>query len=136
MSLDNIGMWGVIVLVANIYAIIRIVGSRAEPLKKALWIVLILLLPVLGFIIWLGPVHATAIAAAEVAFAQRKEGVTRCIGIPEERLTPRCAKAAPPLRVAARIPPCGVAPGSLGITKRRRSRLAWRDSGLATQRPT
>ncbi len=53
MSLDNIGLWGVIVLIANIYAIIGIVGSRAEPLKKALWIVLILLLPVLGFIIWL-----------------------------------------------------------------------------------
>lgn len=53
MSLDNIGLWGVIVLVADIYAVINIVGSKTEPLKKALWIVLILLLPVLGFIIWL-----------------------------------------------------------------------------------
>lgn len=53
MQLDNLGLWGVIVLVADIYAIINIAGSRSEPLKKALWIVLILLLPVLGFIIWL-----------------------------------------------------------------------------------
>ncbi|WP_420466114.1 PLD nuclease N-terminal domain-containing protein [Panacagrimonas sp.] len=53
MNLDNIGLWGILVLVADIYAIINIVGSRAEPLKKALWIVLILVLPVLGFIIWL-----------------------------------------------------------------------------------
>lgn len=52
MRLDNIGLWGIIVLVADIYAIINIAGSSAEPLKKALWIVLILVLPVLGFIIW------------------------------------------------------------------------------------
>lgn len=57
MKLGNIGIWGVIILIADIYAIISIVGSRSEPLKKALWIVLILLLPVVGFVIWflLGP---------------------------------------------------------------------------------
>lgn len=52
MNLNNIGLWGVIVLIADIYAIIKIVGSNEEALKKALWIVLILVLPVLGFIIW------------------------------------------------------------------------------------
>lgn len=57
MNLNNIGIWGVLVLVADIYAIINIVGSSAEPLKKALWIVLILLLPFVGFVLWwfLGP---------------------------------------------------------------------------------
>lgn len=52
MNLNNPGLWGVIVLIADIYAIIKIAGSSAEPFKKALWIVLILVLPVLGFIIW------------------------------------------------------------------------------------
>lgn len=52
MNLNNIGIWGLIVLVADIYAIISIAQSRDEPLKKALWIVLILVLPVLGFVIW------------------------------------------------------------------------------------
>ena len=84
----------------------------------------------------LGSVDPHWIAAAEVVCTQRKEGATRCIGIHEEQLTRRCAKTAPPLRVAASIPPCGVATGLLGITKRPRSRLAWRDAGLATQRPT
>ena len=52
MNLNNIGLWGIIVLIADIYAIIKIAGSSEEALKKALWIVLILVLPVLGFIIW------------------------------------------------------------------------------------
>ncbi|MGQ0701250.1 MAG: PLD nuclease N-terminal domain-containing protein [Panacagrimonas sp.] len=52
MNINNYGLWGVIVLIADIYAIINIVGSSTEPLKKALWIVLILVLPVVGFIIW------------------------------------------------------------------------------------
>lgn len=52
MNLHNFGIWGLIVLVADIYAIISIAGSGDEPLKKALWIVLILVLPVFGFIIW------------------------------------------------------------------------------------
>lgn len=52
MNLNNIGLWGAIVLIADIYAIIKIAGSSEEALKKALWIVLILVLPVIGFIIW------------------------------------------------------------------------------------
>ena len=57
MNFSKLSVWGILVLIADIYAIISIVGSKAEPLKKALWIVLILLLPVLGFVIWflLGP---------------------------------------------------------------------------------
>jgi hypothetical protein len=41
----------------DIYAIIKIAQSSAAPLKKAIWIVVILLLPVLGLILWwlLGP---------------------------------------------------------------------------------
>ena len=48
---------GLIVLIADIYAIVKIVQSNATTMIKVLWIVLIILLPVIGVIIWfvLGP---------------------------------------------------------------------------------
>lgn len=51
------GILGIIILILDIYAIIRIVQSGAEPLWKAIWIVIVLFLPVLGLILWflLGP---------------------------------------------------------------------------------
>jgi len=51
------GLLWLIVVIADIYAIVRIFQSGATPLAKTLWIVLILLLPVIGFVIWyfLGP---------------------------------------------------------------------------------
>jgi len=47
------GIGGFILLVLNIWAIISIVGSSASTGAKVLWTLLILLLPLLGFIIWL-----------------------------------------------------------------------------------
>ena len=47
------GLLGLIILVLDIYAIIRVVQSGAGALAKAIWIVVILLLPVLGLILWL-----------------------------------------------------------------------------------
>jgi hypothetical protein len=47
------GLLGLIVLVLNVYAIVKIVQSRAGTGAKVLWIVVILLLPVLGLILWL-----------------------------------------------------------------------------------
>ncbi len=46
-----------LLLVLVIYAIFRIVQSKAKTSEKVLWIVLVLLLPLLGLIIWalLGP---------------------------------------------------------------------------------
>tara|TARA_R110002110_G_scaffold414422_1_gene644448 strand:- start:1341 stop:1523 length:183 start_codon:yes stop_codon:yes gene_type:complete len=46
------GFFGLIILVLDIYAIIKIVQSGAEPIWKALWIVIVLVLPVLGLILW------------------------------------------------------------------------------------
>jgi succinate dehydrogenase/fumarate reductase cytochrome b subunit len=48
----NTGFFGLIILVLDIWAIIRIAQSSAEPLKKAVWIVIIIVLPVLGLILW------------------------------------------------------------------------------------
>jgi hypothetical protein len=46
------GFLWLIVAVLDIYAIIKIVQSGAEPIWKALWIVIVLALPVLGLILW------------------------------------------------------------------------------------
>ena len=46
------GILGILILIADIYAIVRIVQSGAEPVWKAIWIVIVLLLPVLGLILW------------------------------------------------------------------------------------
>ena len=43
---------GLLVLVANVYAIIKIFQSSAAALAKAIWIVVILVLPIIGLIIW------------------------------------------------------------------------------------
>ncbi|MGH8446388.1 MAG: PLDc N-terminal domain-containing protein [Solimonas sp.] len=52
MRFDNLGLWGLIVLVADIWAIVSVVQSALSTGKKVLWILLILFLPVLGFILW------------------------------------------------------------------------------------
>ena len=51
------GLLGIIVLILDIWAIVRVAGSAASTGSKILWIVIILLLPVLGLILWwiLGP---------------------------------------------------------------------------------
>jgi Phospholipase_D-nuclease N-terminal len=50
-------LFGIIVLIADVWAIINVFQSSADTGKKVLWTVLILILPVLGFILWyfLGP---------------------------------------------------------------------------------
>lgn len=53
MGIEVGGIFGLLILVANIYAIIKVVGSGASAGAKALWVVLILVLPVVGFLLWL-----------------------------------------------------------------------------------
>lgn len=43
---------GLVILVLDIIAIFSIIGSPYSGLKKLLWILLILFLPVLGLILW------------------------------------------------------------------------------------
>ena len=51
------GIFGILVLIADVYAILQIAQSGASTGKKTLWIVVVLVLPVVGFILWylLGP---------------------------------------------------------------------------------
>jgi len=53
---------GFIVLVLDIWAIVSVMGSAESTGKKVLWILLIVILPILGFLIWLvaGPRAAHA----------------------------------------------------------------------------
>ncbi len=46
------GLLGFIVLVLDIWAIINIVKSGATTGSQVLWVILVLLLPVVGLIIW------------------------------------------------------------------------------------
>ena len=43
---------GLLVLAVDIYAILTIAQSKSETMKKVLWILLVLVLPLLGVIIW------------------------------------------------------------------------------------
>lgn len=57
MGIEVGGLFGLLILVADVYAIVKTVQSPASTGTKVLWIVLILLLPLLGLILWflLGP---------------------------------------------------------------------------------
>ena len=46
------GLWGLIVLVLDVWAIVTILQSNADTGRKVLWVVLVLLLPVIGVVIW------------------------------------------------------------------------------------
>jgi len=46
------GITGLILLILDVWAIVNIVQSSASTGRKVLWIVLVLLLPLLGLIIW------------------------------------------------------------------------------------
>ncbi|MBM2575260.1 PLDc_N domain-containing protein [Jannaschia sp. Os4] len=49
----NYGILGAIVFVLGVYAIYRVLTSGATTGTKAIWCIVILLLPVIGFIAWL-----------------------------------------------------------------------------------
>ncbi len=51
------GLMGLVVLIADVWAIVNVFQSSADTGKKVLWTVLVIILPVLGFILWyfLGP---------------------------------------------------------------------------------
>jgi hypothetical protein len=47
------GVVGLLILVLDVWAIIKTMGSSATDVAKLVWVLLILLLPVLGLIAWL-----------------------------------------------------------------------------------
>lgn len=57
MNIGYNGLWGLLILAGDIWAIINILQSSASNEKKLLWIIVVVLLPLLGLILWylLGP---------------------------------------------------------------------------------
>jgi len=46
------GILGLIILILDIWAIVTILGSNDPPVRKVVWIVVVLILPVIGLILW------------------------------------------------------------------------------------
>ena len=51
------GLFGLLVLIADVWAIVSINQSNASTGNKVLWIVIVIVLPIVGFLLWmlLGP---------------------------------------------------------------------------------
>jgi hypothetical protein len=52
MSLNYYGISGLILLILDVWALVSIIGSASDTGKKVLWVVLVLVLPLVGFIAW------------------------------------------------------------------------------------
>lgn len=57
MNIGYNGLWGLLILAGDIWAIINILQSSVSNEKKLIWVIAVVLLPLLGFILWyfLGP---------------------------------------------------------------------------------
>ncbi len=53
MGMEVTGLFGLILLGLVIWAIIHVVQSRSSTGAKVLWVLLLLFLPLIGFIVWL-----------------------------------------------------------------------------------
>ncbi len=53
MGIEVGGFFSLLILIADVWAIVKTIGSSASTTTKVVWVVLILVLPVLGLILWL-----------------------------------------------------------------------------------
>jgi hypothetical protein len=53
LQVEITGIGGLILLALDIWAIISVVGSGAGTGRKVIWVLVILFLPLIGFICWL-----------------------------------------------------------------------------------
>lgn len=53
MGLEVSGLFGLIILIADVWAIVKTIQSGASTTRTVVWIVVILILPVLGLLLWL-----------------------------------------------------------------------------------
>ena len=56
------GLGGLVILALDIWALISIIGSASSTGRKVLWSLLVIVLPLVGFLIWLvaGPRSAAS----------------------------------------------------------------------------
>lgn len=50
--MDISGIGALLILIADIYAIVMIVQSAARDIEKLLWVLVVLILPLIGVILW------------------------------------------------------------------------------------
>lgn len=50
--MEMTGVGGLIILIADIYAIVMVMQSSAKAVEKLLWALAVLLLPLIGLIVW------------------------------------------------------------------------------------
>ena len=57
MNIGYNGLWGLLVLAGDIWAVINILQSSASDEKQLIWTLVVVLLPLIGLILWyfLGP---------------------------------------------------------------------------------
>ncbi|MBN2700768.1 MAG: PLDc N-terminal domain-containing protein [Methylothermaceae bacterium] len=57
MGIEVGGLLGLVLLILDVWAIIKVIQSSADIGIKVLWVVIILVLPVIGLVLWffLGP---------------------------------------------------------------------------------
>ena len=55
-------IWGLLILAGDIWAIVNILQSAAANDKKLLWVIVVVLLPLIGLILWyfMGPRNGRA----------------------------------------------------------------------------
>lgn len=53
MMFELSGILGLVILALDIWAILHVAGSSASTGAKVFWILLVIILPVVGFLIWL-----------------------------------------------------------------------------------
>lgn len=53
MGIEIAGPLSLLILVFDIYAILNVARSQASSLVRVIWIALILIAPVIGFLLWL-----------------------------------------------------------------------------------
>ena len=56
-AMTDFGFWPLLHLVLVVYAAIQIFGSSADMLKKIIWLLIVLVFPLIGLIVWffMGP---------------------------------------------------------------------------------
>ena len=47
------GLFALLILIADLWAVANVLGSRASLVGKVLWVLAILVLPLLGLLVWL-----------------------------------------------------------------------------------
>lgn len=53
MGIKTGGLLGLIILIADVFALVHVLSSGSSVGAKVAWSVLILIFPILGFLIWL-----------------------------------------------------------------------------------